>query len=509
MTDSNTDSATRQLGQGLRPARPARVLAGGLAVMLSCLPAVALAQQATSTASQSPALAKLRGATDSTSGTDTGTDGSTDGTAATGTAKKTARTSDSDTPELDTDSFRRITNDALDANRINLRESPVDERRALKKSTDDGTGVHLGTFILKPELSQGISTERKTTGSDKESTTYWDNGLKGTLTSDWSRHQLTVTGDGKWRQKIAGGEESDPSGRVDAALRLDLANDIAARLTAGYGFSRENTTDPNAVRNATVQSGVSQYSAGAVLERQVGPLKGSLGLDFERWTYSDATLANGSRLSNSDRNRNAVTLSSRLGYEISPALTPFVEVSAGKTAYDQTTDSSGYRRSGNIYGAKAGISSDMGEKLRGEIALGYKQASFDDSRLDDIGAFTIDSTVAWSPMRGTNVDLGLATSIEPSTSAGVSGDVAYALTAAVTRELRENLVAKLTGGTTWRNYRGGNQATGMYYTAGAGLTYSINRWLDLTADLTWEKSTSDSSSDEKTLTAGVGLKLRR
>ncbi|MBB4006717.1 outer membrane beta-barrel protein [Allorhizobium taibaishanense] len=528
MTDTNTDSADRQPGRGLRPARPIRalvvtLLSGSLLSALTYLATEqALAQQIVSGSAQSPALARLRGASDSSSGTDTGADTSSsgtssngtssDGTAATGTANgktKTATTTDSDTPEIDTNSFRRITNDALDANRINLRESPVDERRTIRKPADDGTGVHIGTFILKPELSEGISTERKTTGSEKESTTYWDNGLKGTLTSDWSRHQLTVTGEGKWRQKIAGDEESDPSGRVDAALRLDLANDMAARLTAGYGFSRESTTDPNAVRNATVQSGVSQYSAGAVLERQVGPLKGSLGLDFERWTYGDATLSDGSRLSNSDRNRNAVTLSSRLGYEISPALTPFVEVSAGKTAYDQTRDSSGYRRSGNIYGAKAGISSDMGEKLRGEIAVGYKQASFDDSRLDDLGAFTVDSTVAWSPMRGTNVDLGLGTSIEPSTSAGVSGDVAYALTAAVTRELRENLVAKLTGGTTWRNYRGGNQATGMYYTAGAGLTYSINRWLDLTADLTWEKSTSDNSSDEKTLTAGVGLKLRR
>ncbi|MCF1454636.1 outer membrane beta-barrel protein [Agrobacterium vitis] len=503
MTDSQTHFPDRQHSAGFRPMSSAGLLAAWLVMA-----GPALAQQVTSgSTEQSAGLATLRGSTASSDDAATTKDTTAAGTATPSTTAKTRADDREDT--LDTDSFRRITNDALDANRINLRESPVDERRQLRKTEDDGTGIHVGTMILRPELSQGISTERKSTGSDKQNTTYWDNGLKGTLTSDWSRHQLVITGDGQWRQRIAGDRDSDPSGRVDAALRLDFADDIAARLTAGYGFSRESTTDPNAVRNASVQSGVNQFSAGAVLERQLGPLKGSVGLDFERWVYTDAKLANGSMLSNSDRNRNAVTLSSRLGYEISPALTPFVEVSAGKTRYDQTEDSAGYRRSGNIYGAKAGISSDMGEKLRGEIALGYKLASFDDTRLEDLGAMTVDGNVAWSPLRGTNVDLGLATSIEPSTTAGVSGDVAYALTAVVTHELRDNLIAKLSGGTTWRNYRGGSQSTGMYYTAGGGLVYKVNRWLDLTADLTWEKSTSDSSSDDKTLTAGVGLKLRR
>jgi hypothetical protein len=437
-----------------------------------------------------------------------------------GSTTTTTTTTDTTTPQaartedpalaLDANSFRRITNDALDANRINLRQSAIDDRRALKKTNDDGTGIRLGTMILRPEVSQGASVERKSDSSGtRQNTTYWDNGLKGTLTSDWSRHELTVTGDGTWREKIAGDSDNDPSGQVNAELRLDLANDMAARLTAGYAYSRESNTDPNAIRDATVQSGVTQYTTGAVLSRDIGKLRGSVGVELQRWTYGDAQLSDGSTLNNSDRNRNAITLSSRLGYEISPALAPFIEVSAGKTRYDQTSDSSGYQRSGDIYGAKAGIASDFGEKLRGEFALGYKQASFDDARLDSMGAMTLDSTVNWSPRRGTNVALGLGTSIEPSTTAGISGDVAYALTAAITHELRENLVARLSGGTTWRNYQNASQYNSMDYTAGAGLTYHISRSLDLTADLAWERTKSDDGSSDRTLTAGIGLKLKR
>ncbi|MDQ0458060.1 outer membrane beta-barrel protein [Rhizobium paknamense] len=458
----------------------------------------ALAQQATG-------VLGLRGAVttdEASAGTDAQSTAATPSTASDAATSAAAKREIQDA--LDAASFRRITDDSLDAGRQNLRQSPLDERRQ-PRTGDDGLGIRIGSMVLKPEVSQGVSIERENNAGDRKNTTYWDNGLKGTLTSDWSRHELKITGDGSWRRKIAGDGDDDPAGRVDAALRLDLADDFAARLTAGYGFSRENTTDPNAIRDATVQSGVNQFSTGALIERDAGKLRGSVGITFDRYTYTDATLSDGSRLSNSDRNRNSVTLASRIGYEISPALTPFLEASVGKTRYDDARDSAGYARSGNLYGAKAGIASDLGEKLKGELALGYERASFDDSRLDDLGAMTIDGTVSWSPRRGTNVDLGLKTSIEPSTTAGVSGDVAYALTALVTHELRNNLVARLSGGTTWRNYRGASEDS-TYYTAGFGLTYAINRTVDLTADVAYELSSS--STDDKTLRAGIGLKLK-
>ncbi|MBB4952517.1 hypothetical protein H4S14_000559 [Agrobacterium vitis] len=490
-----------------RAAAHRRQHAQARALLLACAvgwlfcPLPALAQQA----------ANLQGLRGSTATTATTSDPGDTESSPTATVEQVRRSRDDDAPiALDADSFRRITNDSLDANRLNLRQSPLDDRRTLKKTNDDGTGIRLGTMILRPQVSQGISVERKANSSgSRQNTTYWDNGVKGTLTSDWSRHELSVTGDGKWRQRIAGDRDNDPSGQVNAALRLDLADDMAARLTAGYAFSREDSTDPNAIRNATVQSGVNQFTTGAVVSREVGKLRGSLGLEFQRWTYTDAQLSDGSTLSNSDRNRNTVTLSSRLGYEISPALTPFIEASVGKSRYDETLDSAGYQRSGNLYGAKAGIASDFGEKLRGELALGYEHASFDDARLDGMGAMTLDSTVNWSPRRGTDVALGFGTSIEPSTTAGVSGDVAYALTAAVTHEVREDLIARLTGGTTWRNYRGATGLDSLYYTAGAGLTYHISRSLDLTADLAWARTRSDNGTSDRNITAGVGLTLKR
>ncbi len=143
----------------------------------------------------------------------------------------------------------------------------------------------------------------------------------------------------------------------------------------------------------------------------------------------------------SDRNQTTAEGRVRLGYQISPALIPFVEASLGRAISDQTLDRNGYNRNANIYAAKAGVQLDFTEKLRGEVAAGYKQVRYFDARLSKIDAFTLDGKVDWSPIRGTDVAFTLATGIEPSTTAGISGSTYYTVGAAVSQQMIDNLVA--------------------------------------------------------------------
>lgn len=477
-----------------RPRHRTSVLCA-LAAGVLCLPPLSAMAQ-TLPASSDPAAVGSASSDDATATTDdlqTGTIASTPTVAAT---------------TLDPDAA--IAADALDSGRQNLRESTIDELRGGRDLTDDGTGIRLGTMMLKPTISQGLMTESTKSGGQTERKTYWDTGLKGTLTSDWSSHELTINGQGNWRRHLSGDGNDEPTAAVDADLRLDLADDMAARLTAAYSFSHEDTTDPNAISGASEQSGIHQFSAGAALERDFGKIRGSVGLNLGRSLYTDAVLSDGTKVELSDRNRSSATLNARIGYEISPALIPFIEVSAGRILYDDKRDSSGYARSGDLYAARAGLATDFGEKLRGELGIGYERMMFDDRRLDDLGAVTLDGNLGWSPQRGTDVTVGLSTSIEPSTTAGLSGSVAYALNASVAHELRSNLVARLSGSTTWRDYpTEGNTSETLEYTAGAGLTYSLNRHVDLTADLGYELTTSDAAADTQVLRAGIGLSVKR
>ncbi|MGL3607077.1 outer membrane beta-barrel protein [Rhizobium sp. G187] len=395
--------------------------------------------------------------------------------------------------------------------RQNLPEGKVDGVGAGPlRSDEDETGIRLGSFILRPSLSQQLGHERQKTASGRESRTFSETGLKGTLTSDWSRHELSVTGDGAWQETLNGEGSDKPRAALDARLRLDLSDDTIVGVTGNYNFSREDTDDPNALAGAAVQSGVNQYGGGLSIERDFGLIRGSLSGDVTRYQYSDAELSDGTTVQRSERDRIRSTVTGRVTYELSPALMPFAELTGGRIHYDETLDSAGFRRSADVYGAKAGVMLDLGEKLRGELALGHEQQRFDDNRLSDLKALTIDGNLAWSPREGTTLDLALDTSIDPSTTAGVNGSVIHRLTASLAHDIRSNLVARLTGGTTLTRYEEENSASDTTaYLAGAGLTWKVNSHLDATADLNFERTHYQSGTDSDTLTALIGLTAKR
>ncbi|WP_163883595.1 outer membrane beta-barrel protein [Rhizobium laguerreae] len=410
-----------------------------------------------------------------------------------------------------------ITGSILDEEirRLNTREAPVDEalprrRAAESASTAETPGIPIGTFVLRPSVTQSINTETTKDGNTRQRRAFLETDAAATLTSDWGRHQLTVTSEGAWQKNVSGEGEEQPSFKINSDLRLDLPDDTTAHLIAGYNFYREDTDDPDAITNAAQQSDVQEFSAGASVQRDFGILRGTTALALTRSIYSDAKLSNGTTVSLSDRNQTTGTLRGRVGYELSPALIPFIEANIGRTVYDETQDSAGYERSGHSYGAKAGVEVDLGEKLKGEVGVGYEMANFEDSRLSSIDTATLDASLLWSPIRGTDVNLDLQTSIQPSTTAGESGYVSHALTTTVTHQLRDNLVGTMIGGVIWRDYPTDSTINDeLVYTAATGLTWNINRYLDLTSTLGYELTTRKEGTDSQQWRAGVGLKLKR
>jgi hypothetical protein len=450
---------------------------------------------------------------------------STDGLAAPDTSPKSKTTkvatpANSDGPDaplnprLRLDGTDTLTTGSIlddDMRRINTRDASVDNV-TVKRPGDgnDQQGIQLGSFTLRPSVNQSVNVEDKRTGSTDEKRTYLETDLRSTLISDWSLHQLTITGDGTWQKNVSGTGEEQPNVDIRADLRLDLPSETTAHVTAGYQFFRESTDDPNAIAGAAKQSAVNQFDGGLSLERDFGILRGTTALALTRTIYSNAVLSDGTSVTLSDRNQTAGTLRGRLGYELSPALIPFVEATLGRTLYDDERDSSGYERSSHSYGGKAGIEVDLGEKLKGELGIGYEQTDFQDSRLASIGTPTIDGAIAWSPQRGTNVAIGFSTSVQPSTTAGDSGYVAYQLTETITHQMTDNLVAKLTGGTIWRDYPSNSSASDeTVYDAAAGLTWSVNRYLDLTSNVGYELTSTQTGDDTKQLRAGLGLTVKR
>jgi len=75
--------------------------------------------------------------------------------------------------------------------------------------------------------------------------------------------------------------------------------------------------------------------------------------------------------------------------------------------------------------------------------------------------------------------------------------------------MTDNLVAKLTGGTIWRDYPSNSTFDDeTVYDAAAGLIWGVNRYLDLTGNVGYEL-TSRTGDDTRQLRAGIGLTAKR
>ena len=371
-------------------------------------------------------------------------------------------------------------------------------------------GFMLGTLTLRPTLSQRIVREEVSDGARRTNRTYSETTLTGTLQSDWSRHQLSVDGFATYQKNISGTGEEQPSVNVDARLDLDLVNDVTAMLGAGYSYSQESRTDPNAIAGAATQSGIHEARASIGLRKELGLLRGTTSLEVTRRMYGDATLANGNSIVVNDRDTLGAELTTRIGYAVSPALIPFLEISAGRENYDQRIDSTGAERSSTTYAARAGTEINLGEKLRGELAAGYLTRSLDDASLSDISGLTLDGELNWSPRRGTDVMVGLGTTVESATTAGESGAVVYELASNLSQQIHSSVVARLGATTALRDYDSGSGRNNQRsYGISTGLTWSVNRYLDVVADASYTRIKEQGVTDEKTTRLGLGIKLRR
>ncbi|MET0169533.1 MAG: outer membrane beta-barrel protein [Aliihoeflea sp.] len=408
---------------------------------------------------------------------------------------------------IDAEDLERNLRVGTDAERINSIETTS------RRSPDDPfapVGLRLGTFELFPSIEQGIGwTSNADGGADGDEAFYSETTARFDLRSDWSRHETVLTGFGILRRDIGGAEIRDVEAGLDGALRLDLSDGYEARAAFGYLHRPESATAPDTVEGAVSRPDRDTLSGELGIAREVARLRLGVTAAATRDTFSDAELPDGTVISQADRDSTLAVLRLRTGYEISPALIPFAEIEAGRRVYDNEIDAAGFRRSADRVALRGGIGIDIAEKWRGEAFAGWLWENPDDDALDSVSGLELGGNLAWSPLRGTIVDLNALTSVEGATSPGASGSLLYAVNLAVTRELRANLTGTAGLGLDYRDYAN-SSAHDLTWSGQLALTWWFNRYLALTGRARYENFTSSvDGRDSDTTSVFVGLRAQR
>lgn len=392
--------------------------------------------------------------------------------------------------------------------RTNLRVGPVEENTPDPVEDDPfaQTGVAVGTFRLTYGLEQltGFTSNRQSAPIGEGgavSVTRADFQLR----SQWQRHELEITGEGEYEASFDEEVEPTPDINLNANLRLDLVDGFTATASGYYDYTTETASSTNLIGSAINEPGVASYGAALEIARSGGLIDINLRGSVDRQVYAHADLAGGGFVTQEDRNVTSYGITARVGYQASPALTPFLQAGYSQDVHDLRFDRNGEERDSSTYELRGGLAFDFNEKLNGEISIGYANQQFTDPALNALSGLVADAEINWSPYRETNIALGFSSEFNGSTNSGDSGSITYAGTLAATRRVRDNLELNAGIGLEYTNFEGlGREDT--TFSAQAGYQYWLSRYLSFTGEANYQRLNVDGaigSYDEAQFLMGI------
>lgn len=391
-------------------------------------------------------------------------------------------------------------------------EPPAPRRRAVvEEDPYAALGLRLGNVTLKPSITSSVgydSNPQRVSGPTRKSSSFVREEGELAVQSDWNVHELKGTLRGGYSRFFRDPDASRPDAAGTLDLRLDASRDTRILLESRLNVDTQRPGSPDLNASVTGRPLVYQYGGSAGVTHDINRLRLTLRGSVDRSDYEDADLSTGARLGQRDRNQTQYGVRARVGYELTPGVRPFVQGEIDTRQYDESADSSGFKRSSRGVTGRVGSTIELSRQFTGEASVGYQDRDYDDTRLKNLRGLVGDASVIWQPTPLTTVTLRGASELGETTIAGSSGTTARRATLEVAHALRRNLI--VTGfGSFGRTEYDGQGLREDFSTLGARVEYRLTRTVAVRASFTHERLNSTAQGSDYTANvAQVGLKVQ-
>ncbi len=384
----------------------------------------------------------------------------------------------------------------------------------------DPVGIGVGSLRLTPfvETSTGYDSNPDRLSSSNipapigSKLLRADAGFK--LRSDWERDSFQADLRLGYVDYLDYEQASRPDGAGSFVGRYDVTRDTAIDVLGHFSLDTQRPGAPaisSGSPNVTVTNRPIIFAAGiaAGVTEKLNRLELSLRGAFDRTIYENAYYSDGSTLNLASTDFNDYGIIGRAAYEISPYLKPFVEGTYDTRVHDSPVDPYGYYRDSEGVALRAGAEVKISDLLHGQAAGGYAERDYQDVRLPQLRAPTIDAALIYTPTPLTTLTLRAATTLDETTLPAASGEISRTITAELAHDLLRNL--KVTAlGTYFNNQYPGVSLVENGYTAGVKLEYKITRSIALHASYSHERLGSNEAGDDYTANVFlVGLRFQQ
>lgn len=349
-------------------------------------------------------------------------------------------------------------------------------------------GVRLGAFTAKPSVGLEVGYDDNIyyqPSNQTDDLTYTTRTRVG-VESNWSRHRAYASvGLDDYRFQDSDSEHHTDL-NVEGMLRIDIQR--SSHLLIGGRQARlaeaRGAPDAPAAAAKPVRYEVREAYVGGLVE--FNRMRTSLRLDRQGFNFKDAPLIAGGSAEQDDRDYVATTLTGRVEYALSPDSALMLQLSGNERKYELSPPRAAYDRNSTGSSYMVGFNTDIGNLVRGEVAVGYLQQDYKDNRLSSPSGVAFDGKVEYFASPVATLTFVGQRRVEETLTGVASSYLATNLEARVDYELRRNVV--LSGGLArnTREFEGIDRNDDLWF-ADAGARYLLNRRVELGAAWRFEK----------------------
>lgn len=353
-------------------------------------------------------------------------------------------------------------------------------------------GIDVGSLRLFPfvELGAGYDTNPNRLSSSVVGSPWLRASAGVKVQSEWSQHSLTADLRGGYSDYplFHSADRPDAAGTVSG--RIDVLRDTQITSDLRFSLSTQQPGSPQIAIPGNVfiinRPLIMTYGETLGVTQNFSRLQVTLRGSFDRYTYGDALQSDGTILLLSTEDYNDYGLQTRIGYEITPGVIPFLQVGGDLRRHDDYLDFAGFARDFDGVAAKAGSKFEFSRLFTGELAVGYATRKYADPRLPILAAPTIDGSIVYTATPLTTITLRTSTDFAETTDPFASGAVSHTVSLQVAHALFRDLLLKATG--TFQNYKFvGETVNENLYSLALGADYSLTRDIMLRATYTHER----------------------
>ncbi|GLH80098.1 hypothetical protein SSBR45G_50070 [Bradyrhizobium sp. SSBR45G] len=352
-------------------------------------------------------------------------------------------------------------------------------------------GITVGNFILKPafEMSSGFDSNpgRVPKGAGSGFVSVAPVLL---VRSQFERHLLNADVRVGYIDYAKLRQLSRPT--VDAKVngRYDVTDTFAIN---GEGHVAVDADDPGTPRFAGRFAKIplaSTVGGSAGVTKRFEDFEVSTKAAIDRVAFQNARLTDGQIVSNADRNFVQYGSQSRVTYNLTPEIRPFVDVAVDRRVHDIAVDAEGFRRDSTGTAVEAGVTLNYADKLTGDVAVGYLTRKFQDPMLKPVNGFIADANLTYQYAKETAIMLGAKSQVVEITEPGISGVLKRDVTVGVEHQFEPWLVGTLLTGFGQDAFTGTTRVDNRYLVE-LGMLYKFSRLLQFRASVRREETRSN------------------